>query len=148
MSRLPGNVFDWLATICKVFKKLLVELVIIFIFQLFHQVFVACISLEHWLQDGLRLEQGLDLVLQLLLLDIILDLLIREQKFPYLKLMSVTEALAQRIVVDHVSIDKHFDGVGDSNIVSLILVFLNNVVSAWDVFWKLEREWDHILASL
>ena len=59
-----------------------------------HDLFVA----EKGLQHGLRLEQGLDFVLQLHRLDIVLHLLVGEEELSDLNLVLFRKALAQLAV--------------------------------------------------
>ena len=74
---------------------------------------VLFIASEHRLENSLSFEKRLDLVFQLLLLDVLLHFLIREQEFSDLELVLPSKTVTKRVVgvVDHVSVKKHFDCV-------------------------------------
>lgn len=90
VSGLPRDVADGVASFLEVLEKSFVELGIVSVPEVLHYRVVA----EERFQHGLRLEHGLDFVLQLHLLDVVLNFLVCEQELSDFNFVLHGEALA------------------------------------------------------
>ena len=139
MTRVPGNVVNWLSPLGVKLKETLIEDSIVGGVQLISQSLVALISRKHWLKDSLGLEHGFHLVLKNLLLDIYLALFICEQEFSDFKFVDLSESLAERRIVNQIGVQEHLDLVADPEGLLLAISVLSfHMIRPWNVLRELE----------